>query len=181
MNRATLTSAPKRCTECGFDWSLSAPATVVQIASAPAGYRRLVERWPVSDAAWRSRPAPTVWSGLECLAHTADALDWYRGRITEVLARDGARLEAFDWDAACEERRYCDRDVAATLRDLERACAVLVVQLRGLDAGSWEKAGVGSSDGGPRTVLSLSRRAAHELSHHRGDIGQMSQSSGDGT
>jgi hypothetical protein len=60
--------------------------------------------------------------------------------------------------------------LAETVKDLERTCEDLVCQLQALGGTSWARTGIGSSDGGPRSVLALSRRAAHELRHHRYDI-----------
>jgi hypothetical protein len=159
------------CPECGFEWSGSAQATVAEISSAPTGYHQLFDaRTEPTDRSCRQRPAPAVWSAIEYLAHTADAVAWYHTRIAKVLTEDHARLEPFDWDAACGQRRYRDRDVADTVKDLDRTCSGLACQLEALGPASWARTGIGSSDGGRRSVLALSRRAAHELRHHQHDI-----------
>lgn len=162
--------SPPRCPECGFDWHAPAPRVLRAVRDAPAEYRRLLPRETLErPEVLRRRPAPAVWSALEYTAHTRDAVGWYEGRIRAVLAEPAARLEAFDWDAACEARRYRDEDPAAALDSVEAACGSLANLLDALDQQAWAKSGIGSSDGGPRSVLVLAQRAAHELRHHHMD------------
>lgn len=115
-------------------------------------------------------PEPGVWSPIEYLAHTVDTIDWYHERIVAVLSQPGVKLRPLDWDSACKQRRYGERDVNLTIDDLQRACEALTALLQELEPASWQQAGVGSSDGESRTVLTLGRRAAHELHHHHHDI-----------
>ena len=156
------------CPECDFKWSASASEVLATISGAPSGYRDLLDGQPAP--AWHRRPQPNVWSPIEYLAHVVDAVDWYRERIMAVLSHRGVRLEPFDWDEACSQRRYSERNPIHTLNELERASVELGELLDGLDATSWRQAGVGSTDNGPRTVLTLGRRAAHEVRHHHRDI-----------
>jgi hypothetical protein len=155
------------CPECAYEAEANGPATVTEaLRSFGPAFAAALTPPPATVA---TRPSPSVWSALEYTAHTRDALSWYGARIELVLTTHRPQLAPFDWDEACEERRYRDEDVAASLRGLEQVAAALANRLGGLPARSWELVGVGS-DGGDRTVLALARRAVHEGLHHLFDV-----------
>lgn len=110
-----------------------------------------------------------MWSALEYTAHLRDALAWYGARIHRVLAEPTPQLAGFDFRAACESRAYNDDPPDVTRSGLREAGEALAGELRGLDTPQWERVGLGS-DGSPRTVATLARRAAHEASHHLVDV-----------
>ena len=61
-------------------------------------------RFPMNSYA--CAPAPSLRSARECLVHTGQAVAWYHGRVQRILTEDWPQLEAFDWDAACDEGHY---------------------------------------------------------------------------
>jgi hypothetical protein len=106
---------------------------------------------------------------LEYAAHVRGAIAWYAERIERVLREHRPQLRAFDWDAACEERRYADEEPKAVVRALAGASDDLADRLDELDDEAWSRVGIGS-DGGERTVLVPARRAVHEGVHNLHDI-----------
>jgi hypothetical protein len=130
---------------------------------------RLLEVGLRDDGRLRTRPAAGVWSPLEYVAHTGDAIGWYGERIARVLTEDRPRLRAFDWDAHTVAQNYHERRLADVLASVRDTCADLAAVLGALTDPEWERAGVGS-DGSPRTVAQLADRAGHEAHHHLGDI-----------
>ena len=170
------------CDECGY---LVEAGTGVEannagnIADLTSALRTVAPSFATALAAadpstLRVRPAPAVWSALEYTAHTRDALEWYGDRIQRILTEDRPQLRAFDWDAACEERRYNQEDPDEALAGLERAVSTLAETLARLSATALTRTGVGI-DGGDRTVLALVRRAVHEGVHHLLDVERVLQ------
>jgi hypothetical protein len=162
----------RRVCECRFAWTVDAPGIVRALLSFPAPYAAGVAHLstaPGGSSLLRRRTAEGQWSVLEYVAHTRDAVAWYRGRIDRVLVEDHPRLTPFDWDAACEARRYADEDPAHAVRGLTGAMVTMADMLGRLDPASWRRVGIGT-DGGTRRVLDLARRAAHEGHHHLHDI-----------
>jgi len=155
------------CPECAYEpEATGADQAVAALRSFGPAFAGVLTPAP----AWVARrPSPSVWSALEYTAHTRDALAWYGDRIERVLTVDRPQLTPFDWDAACEERRYRDEDPAVALKGLGAVAAGLAERLAELPHPSWERHGIGS-DGGERTVLALARRAVHEGVHHLLDV-----------
>ncbi|MBA2624446.1 MAG: DinB family protein [Acidimicrobiia bacterium] len=163
------------CDECGFDGGALSPE---QLAAAFDGFGRRF-RAPLSrflpgedgPAVLRARPTAETWSGLEYAAHVRDALGFYAGRIRGALGTDDPQFEAFDVEAACEQRRYNAEDPASVAGEVGAASADLGALLADLTPSQWERTGVGS-DGGARSVRLLAERAAHEGHHHLLDVGR---------
>lgn len=159
--------ATVQCDECGFSWDATPTSLFTLLEGVAPLFARTLEA--VDDQTVRHRPSPSVWSILEYTAHTRDAIGWYSDRIGLVIARDRPQLTAFDWDAACLDRRYNEEDAGHALAELRAASAALATRLRGLDTGAWARIAIGS-DGDERTVLVLARRAGHEAAHHLHDV-----------
>lgn len=159
-----------RCEECGFEGGGVRKTTVAVIRDSPAEISRVV--W-LSDLGGgdglRSRPAAGVWSPLEYIAHTGDAIAWYAARVDRVLTERCAVLSSFDWDGYTARQCYHDRDLDDVLIELNDTCASFADILSQLTDEDWEKSGIGS-DGGRRSVADLAVRAAHEAWHHRLDV-----------
>lgn len=153
------------CGECGYDWAGRPEDAVAVVRGLPAELAGLVDE---SDERLRARRAPEVWSPLEYVAHTGDAIGWYTRRIQRVLTEERAVLDPFDWDAYTAEQRYQERRLEQVLDSVGKSCATFVGLLADPAAG-WEREGIGS-DGQPRTVTQLAHRAAHEACHHLRDI-----------
>ncbi len=158
-----------RCGECGYDWDGLPEDAVAVVRGLPAELSRWVGELGDDDERLRARPAPEVWSPLEYVAHTGDAIGWYAQRIHRVLTEDRAVLEAFDWDAYTESQRYRDRRLEDVLDEVAERCAAFVATLADPTAARWAREGVGS-DGQPRSVAQLAHRAAHEARHHLRDL-----------
>jgi hypothetical protein len=139
----------------------------VVIGGFPDHLSRLLLGVGDSDGRLRARPAAEVWSPVEYMAHTGDAIAWYAGRISRVLKEDRPALDPFDWDAHTAAQRYRERRLTDVLATVRGSCAGLAAELGTVTA--WEREGIGS-DGTPRTVAQLADRAAHEARHHLRDI-----------
>jgi hypothetical protein len=155
------------CPECGYDWEL-APVDIVAelraVVVTPAGDISVV----------RTRPEPDTWSALEYAAHLRDALQFYEDRIRRTLIEDGPRLEPYDFHDACDRLQYNAGSPSRTAAELDVRAHSLATLLAGLDARQWSRTSIGS-DGGERTVLTLARRATHEVLHHALDIRRVLQ------
>jgi hypothetical protein len=155
------------CSECGYDWEL-APADLVAELGA-------VVVTPVGDiSVVRTRPEPGTWSALEYAAHLRDALQFYEDRIRRTLIEDRPHLAAFDFEDACERLEYNAGSPSRTAAELDVRAHALARLLAGLDADQWSRVAIGS-DGDERTVLTLARRAAHEVQHHELDITRVTE------
>jgi hypothetical protein len=159
------------CTECAYDWHGPPEYAVAVIDSFPGLLSRLLLELGVrdDDHRLRARPAAEVWSPLEYMAHTGDAIAWYAERIARVLNEDRPVLNSFDWDAHTATQRYRERHLTDVLTKASGTCASLAAELASLTVAAWEREGTGS-DGSARTVAQLTDRAAHEAQHHLRDI-----------
>ena len=153
-----------RCSACGFDWEASAAEAAAILRTSAS-----VAWLPGDDAVLRRRPRPGTWSPIEYAAHTRDAIGFYADRIRRVLSEDGPQLEAWDPDEMCERLRYRDQDPILVVRELRAAADHLATAVDRLGPDELAREGVGS-EGGPRSVLTLVRRAAHEVQHHAHDV-----------
>jgi hypothetical protein len=160
-----------RCQECGYDWDSRPEDVVVVIRELPVELSRLFRTVDVADGdiRLRTRPAREVWSPLEYIGHTGDAIAWYGQRVARVLTEHRPALEPLDWDAHTVRQRYHDRHLDDVLDAVEHTCARFVSMLTDLRAGDWQRDGIGS-DGQPRTVTNLATRAGHEAQHHLHDV-----------
>jgi hypothetical protein len=122
-----------------------------------------------AGAVMRRRPEPLTWSALEYAAHLADALDWYAERLERIQADHRPHFSAFDWDAACDDRRYNERHLDDVSAALAASAARCVAALEVSAGAGWRGDGVGS-DGTTRSPASQALRAAHEVEHHLYDI-----------
>jgi hypothetical protein len=163
------------CDECGFRGETRSNADLVVDAGrfATRFTAPLTRFLPTDDVpgVLRARPEPATWSALEYAAHVRDAFGFYADRIHRVVSEDQPRLEAFGFDAACEERRYNDEEPARVAEAIAVAADELSALLRSLPEDAWERVGIGSG-GEVRTVRMLAERAVHEGHHHLLDIGR---------
>lgn len=159
------------CEECGYDWAAAPGQAVAAIAGLPNALSEVLDDLNLGndDDRLRMRPAPDVWSPLEYIAHTGDAIGWYSDRIHRVITEHRPALEAFDWDTHTATQRYHQRRLADIAAEISRRCASLTSELTCFDDADWKREGTGS-DGQPRTIAQLAHRAAHEAQHHLRDI-----------
>jgi hypothetical protein len=155
-----------RCAECGFDWTQAPEDTIEIIRESPS---RVMASLAGVGAVIRRRPEPLRWSALEYAAHLADAMDWYAERLERMHGDDRPRFSAFDWDAACDDRRYNERHLDDVSRFLAASAARCVGALESSARVGWSGEAIGS-DGTTRSSASQALRAAHEVEHHLYDI-----------
>jgi hypothetical protein len=106
-----------------------------------AGAVRALERTPdilahltadLSDAGWRTQPAPDRWSPLEILCHLRDEeKEDFGDRLRVVLAGGGTftPIRPTEWVV---ERRYREADPRQTLADFQGRRAATLELLRGV-------------------------------------------------
>jgi hypothetical protein len=156
-----------RCAECGFDWALGRPAIVACIAGAPERFLNAVGNPPPSGLG--SRVLPGVWSPLEYVAHTGDALGWYGERVRQIVDGSGPLAAGPDWDRLLGAHAAERWSAVDALRFLGEVAEPLGTLLEGLGPGTWQSTG-STPAGGRRSVAELARRAAHEVRHHAFDV-----------
>jgi hypothetical protein len=145
------------CAECGFSNATMDNAALIELIEDVGPV------WVPPFSA--ERPAPEVWSPLEYAFHYRDAIEWYAERIDLVLTADRPQLEGRDFSVTPEP--------SDAIRDVIAAATQRVTQLfRSLSDDEWARVGIGSSDGGERSVRNLASRLAHEGVHHLLDIGR---------
>ena len=137
-----------RCDECGFD---NTTLTNEELVDAIAAFR--VDASALSDV----RNSPDVWSAREYAWHMTSVIDFYGGRIEQVLTVDRPQLAGVDY--TLDPMPAPPPDVTA-----------VVARLRGLTAEQWRRVGLGSSDGAERDIRNLASRLAHECVHHTLDM-----------
>ncbi len=164
-----MSEAHEICPFCKFDWDGSTGQLQVSLRSASERFAGHIAG--MSDDVLRTRPAQDVWSALEYVAHTRDGVDWYAGRIRQMLAEDRPQLSGFDWERETDLRRYHEESTDDVLSGLARASEALADLLSSLSEDDWRREAVGSG-GDPRDILLHARRAAHETEHHCVDCGR---------
>jgi len=154
------------CEECGFDAAGLEPADVAALVRSNA------EVWPavLSRPDARVRPDDATWSPLEYAAHVRDVLRLYDYRLHLMLAEDDPVYPNWDQDAAAVAERYNEQDPAAVADDLAEAAGTIAADFASLDDAQWQRTGR-RSDGAAFTVTTFARYFAHDLEHHRVDVG----------
>jgi hypothetical protein len=165
-----------RCAECGFDADrTSVPDSIVAIKTFPRRWRAacaLLDK--EDDDVLRRRPAPSVWSALEYLAHTRDTVAVNGWAMAEALTKDHPVLE---WPAG-EEPATPDAMPVSTTPDAETGLGELTANLERVaaraartDAGDWRR---GATVRGGRDeevdALWFLHHVVHEGSHHLRDV-----------
>ena len=154
------------CEECGFDAAGLEPADVAALV------RSNVEVWPavLSRPDARVRPDDATWSPLEYAAHVRDVLRLYDYRLHLMLAEDDPVYPNWDQDATAVEERYNEQDPAAVADELAEAAETIADDFAALADAQWQRTGR-RSDGAAFTVTTFARYFAHDLEHHRFDVG----------
>ena len=162
------------CEECGFDFESLAPADIpAAIRGFPKRYRAPLTRFlpgEDGDSLLRERPEPDTWSALEYAAHVRDVLARYDGWIHQSLDEDRPVLTGAAPDELVVERRYNEDDPVAVADALAANAERLAATVEAVPEDGWERVGVRRDEAWP--VLFMSRRVAHEGSHHLLDIGR---------
>jgi hypothetical protein len=162
------------CPECGLDYDTISPSDAkVAIRSFPRRYRSVVAA-PLEDDAdeglIRRRPEETTWSALEYTLHVADLYEAFAPAFRQMFEQDRPTITDGMWDP--DERvvseRYNEQDPMAAVARLEAAADALADVLDRVDAGSWSR--TATFPWGDRDLLTMTRNAVHEGSHHLRDV-----------
>ena len=154
------------CTECGFEFDATPPATAAEAVEALIPHYRLRLLSPRDSL--RRRPDKDTWSALEYSCHVRDCLALYEERIRRVLAEYRPELPPMRRDALVVERRYNEQDPTAVTHVLAHNGARLAAVLRRVDDSAWDRTGV--RDGEVLTVAWMAVNVVHELRHHVMDM-----------
>ena len=161
------------CPECGLDYDTISPSDAkVAIASMPRRYRSALAgamEDESDEGLIRRRPDPTTWSALEYTVHVADLYELFSSVITRMNDQDHPTISDFwDSDERAAAERYNEQDPAATLDRLAAGAAALGHALDRVDAESWTR--TATFAWGERDILTMTRNAVHEGSHHLRDV-----------
>jgi hypothetical protein len=156
------------CAECGIAYpTLTIETARAIIESLPGAAGAVVEHASARDL--RRRPGPEVWSAQEYLFHLRDVCVTYTIRLHRARTEDRPVLEPMLNDLRARRFRYNDRSLDG-LRDELAACAAgLGDEIGRLTPPDHERT-VSRLAGEHRTARWLVRQAAHEVTHHLGDI-----------
>jgi hypothetical protein len=155
------------CPECGFDWALGEPEIVSCITGAPTTFRDALG--DPSRPGHGTRVRPEVWSPLEYVAHTGDALSWYGERIRQIVDGRGRLAAGPDWDALLSTHIGAGWSLRQAAGFVGAAGGEFGAELDALGAVGWRSTGA-TPGGARRSLVELARRAAHEVHHHAFDV-----------
>ena len=161
---------PDVCRECGFSYAVGRAEIVPWLRSDAQAFLDKLEKF--DDTAVRTRREPEVWSPLEYACHVRDVLTVQTERV-ELAQRE---VDPVFVPMGREERvvgdRYNEQDPAVVAAELADAAAAFAARLDGLDAAGWERTGTYNyPERELRTVEWIAIHTAHELLHHRRDLG----------
>ena len=166
-----------RCAPCGFD------AGSVSVSDAVLALRTFTRRWTAAmalpedepDDVLRRRPSPEVWSALEYLAHTRDAIAVNAWAMTETLTKDRPVLE---WPGggdpsgpATDDPISTTPDAPTGLGELAASCERVAAKAERTDPGDWRRAATlrGGRDEEVDALWFL-HHCVHEGVHHLRDV-----------
>ena len=156
------------CAECGLFYpTLTIEAARAIIGSLPGAVDAVLEHAPPRDL--RRRPRPDRWSALEYLVHLRDVCVTYTIRVHRARTEDRPVLEPMLNDLRARRFRYNDRSLAGVRDELTACAAGLGEEIDRLTPADGERT-VTRLAGEHRTARWLVRQAAHEVTHHLGDI-----------
>lgn len=166
-----------RCAECGFDAdSASVSDSIVALRSFPRRWRAAMALPPDEpDDVLRRRPDPTVWSALEYLAHTRDAIAVNAWAMAETLSKDHPVLE---WPGGGDPSAPATDDPISTTPDAETGLRELgdnveraAAKAEHTDAGDWRRPATlrGGRDEEVDALWFL-HHCVHEGVHHLRDL-----------
>jgi hypothetical protein len=161
------------CPECGLDYDTISPLDAkVAIRSYPRRYRSALAGALEDDAdegLVRRRPEPATWSALEYTVHVADLYESFAPAFRRMYEEDKPTItDGWDPDERAVSERYGEQDPKAALDRLDAAAAALADVLDRVDADSWGRAA--TFPWGERDLLTMTRNAVHEGSHHLRDV-----------
>ena len=161
------------CPECGLDYDTISPSDAkVAIRSFARRYRDDVAGALEDDAdegLIRRRPDAATWSALEYTVHVADLYEAFAPAFRRMYEQDRPTITGmWDPDERAAAERYGEQDPVAALERLDAASSALVEVLDRVDAESWSR--TATFPWGERDLLTMTRNAVHEGSHHLRDV-----------
>ena len=154
------------CPDCGFDARTVPGPQIAGLVMATA------DRWREALAGpdVHRRPAPTVWSTLECGSHCRDVCEIFDQRLNLLLEQDDPTFPYWDQDATAVEKRYWEGDPIVVADELAQAAGVVADAFAAVGDDQWSGTGR-RSNGAMFTVESLGRYFVHDIVHHLHDVG----------
>lgn len=131
--------------------------TPAELQEALAGYQPPAERSNES------------WGPIEYVAHLVDIEKLQRGRMQEILSREGAYLRSYDQERAAVEHDYASRSLDDALTQFATERGETMSLLMNLALKDWEKTGIHDERG----ELSIEDIAEILISHdaeHLADV-----------
>ena len=161
------------CPECGLDYDTISPSDAkVAIRSFPRRYRTAVAGALEDDAdegLIRRRPDATTWSALEYTVHVADLYEAFAPAFRQMYEQDKPTITGvWDPDERAAAERYNEHDPMAAVDRLDAAAGALVQVLDRVDPDAWSR--TATFPWGERDLLTMTRNAVHEGSHHLRDV-----------
>jgi hypothetical protein len=161
------------CPECGLDYDTISPSDAkVAIRSFPRRYRSAVAGALEDDAdegLIRRRPDATTWSALEYTVHVADLYESFAPAFRRMYDEDKPTITGmWDPDERVVAERYNEHDPMGAVDRLDAASEALAKVLDRVDADGWSRAA--TFPWGERDLLTMTRNAVHEGSHHLRDV-----------
>jgi hypothetical protein len=137
----------------------------------------LAEAGALGAEAMRWHPAEGEWCANEVVGHLLEAeRRGFAGRIRRIIERPGGRLETWDQEQVARERRDCERDSVALLREFQAAREKSVRLVRGLRPEQLELAGEHVDVGTLRVIDLLHEWPHHDRAHVRQTMGNVQAS-----
>ena len=119
-------------------------------------------------------PAPDVWSPLEYACHVRDVLRVQRERVELAQREDEPTFAPMRRDERVVEDRYNEQDPAVVAAEILAAADALDRHARRPRRRGWQRTGIYNyPEPALRTVEWIAIHTAHELLHHRVDIGTL--------
>jgi hypothetical protein len=113
------------------------------------------------------RPAPGKWSVAEIMAHLADAEVVVSWRLRQILASNGASIQAFDQDVWAGTFDYAHRDVRESLDRYRVLREGNVALLKSIPKPLWDNYGVHQERGNESVAHIVRMMAGHDVNHRR--------------
>jgi hypothetical protein len=174
----------RACPECGFD-----PAAI-SYGDVPRVTREAVEFWQGvleggdgsaaagSAAALGVRPDDSTWSPLEYAAHTRDVFRIMHARLNLMLVLTDPDFLNWDQDDTAVRADYRSQSPVRVARELAAAGHAIADAFELVPDAELGRTGR-RTDGSRFTVASLAAYFAHDVIHHRWDVGGESFSAGE--
>ncbi|MEO3978603.1 DinB family protein [Streptomyces sp. CAU 1734] len=150
------------CRDCGYDWSVTPPTAIRQVAALPDAYNGLL-----TGRTGRERHPGLGWTAAGYVSHVTDNLRIWAERLSGARLAGDVRVPGYDPDLLARARRYDEIGAAAALWSLRGAVDGWVESVSAAlaDGVVLEHAGRGA-----QRAEDVARNNAHDATHHLWDI-----------